>query len=120
MKAATVADLNADGRPDLAVTRNNDATAAFVTAEGRWLRVDLPSAKAPGARVTFERGGGRQVIEYAAGGGYFSQGIPRVFFGLGGSSGPGVVKVRLIGGEETSIPYDGKASALEVAKSAAR
>ena len=120
MKSATSVDLNADGRPDLAVTRNNDATAAFVTSGGRWLRVGVPAAKAPGARVIFERGSERQVFEYAAGGGYFSQGPASAYFGLGGSSEPGIVKVRLIGGEEMSIPYDGKVPALEVASSVRR
>jgi hypothetical protein len=55
-----------------------------------------PNPFAIGARVTVEDAGGRkQIREVRSGGGYLSQSDLRALFGLGGSTGPVTVGVRL-------------------------
>lgn len=94
-RAATVCDVNHDGRPDVALTQNEGAVRAFVndatalpfgsailaitlkgkpgnpTAVGARIRV-FRSAKAPS-----------QTAEVTAGSGYLSQSAPQLYFGLG-------------------------------------
>jgi hypothetical protein len=77
-KSLTVADVNSDGRPDLAVGVADGPVAAFenasVTQPG-WLEVRLPASEV-GARVT--RLG--QTQELTSGGGYRSQSPPSLWF----------------------------------------
>jgi hypothetical protein len=115
MRSASLADWNGDGRPDLAVTRNSDATAAYETASGKWLRVNLPASKAPGARATLTRGGKTQVAEYGAGQGYLGQNAGALWFGLGENSAGGTVKVQFADGTATELAFDGKTLTLNAA-----
>ena len=112
MKSATLADINGDGRPDLAVTRNSAAAAAFESKTGQWLRVNVPAAKALGARVTLTRGKVAQTVELAAGSGYLGQNPSTAWLGLGTSSAPGKVEVRFGDGTTMELPFDGKAQTL--------
>ena len=73
-KALTVADLNADGLPDVLVAQNNDSPAAFIrqraASDGRLLRVRVNGGKAgsaAGARVTVRLAGGGSVTGEIAG-----------------------------------------------------
>jgi hypothetical protein len=123
MRSASVADWNGDGRPDLAVTRNSDTAAAYETTSGKWLRVNLPVGKAPGARTTLTRGGKTQVAEFGAGQGYLGQNAGAVWFGLGDSSAGGTVKIQFADGTATEMAFDGKTltlNATSTAKTASR
>lgn len=97
-RACTVADLNFDGRPDVVMSVNRGGLAGFTNtgpAGNPILRVNLPPNRAPGVRVKVERTGApNQVAEYAAGGGWLSQNVPALFFGLGSGMRKGVVTVR--------------------------
>jgi hypothetical protein len=114
MKSATLSDWNNDNRPDIAITRNNDSVVGYETKTGDWLRVNVPAAKAPGARITLTRGGAKQTVELAAGSGYLGQNISSAFFGLGDSKAPGTVRVQYANGTATEAPFDGKAGVVTV------
>jgi ASPIC and UnbV len=71
-----------------------------------FLRVNLSPARAPGARVRVERAGvPPMVAEYAAGGGWLSQSVPALFFGLGKGPRDGVVTVTWPGGTAWSQSF---------------
>jgi hypothetical protein len=88
-KALGVLDLDRDGWPDIAVTRNNDSTLAFRNGgmpDRRSFGVRLQGAvgnpTAIGARITVELvDGSSQTAEVHAGSGYFSQSSATCFFG---------------------------------------
>ncbi len=88
-KALAVLDLDHDGWPDFAVSRNNDTTLAFRNggvAGRRSFGVRLRGAPgnptAVGARLTVELADGTtQTAEVQAGSGYFSQSSATCFFG---------------------------------------
>ncbi|HEY8994489.1 MAG TPA: FG-GAP-like repeat-containing protein [Lacunisphaera sp.] len=88
-KALAVLDLDRDGWPDFAVSRNNDTTLAFRNggvAGRRSFGVRLHGAAgnptAIGARITVElTDGSTQTAEVQAGSGYFSQSSATCFFG---------------------------------------
>ncbi len=109
-RAATVCDLDADGRPDLAVTVNSAPAAAFANrSPNRWLQVRA----APGSVVTLKReGAAPQVVEVAAGSGYLSQSAAVAWFGLGQSRAPGRVVVEGGGGTRT-FEFDGEQASLD-------
>ena len=89
-KAATAADLNGDGVPDLLITTNDNAAAALLNqsaAPAKFLRVRLPLGSAPGARVSVEQAGQPlRTQEYHAGSGYLSQAPAVLSFGTGGAA----------------------------------
>ncbi len=114
MKSATLADWNNDNRPDIAVTRNSDTVAAYENKAGNWLRVNLPAAKAPGARVTLTRGTATQTTELAAGSGYLGQNISAAFFGIGTTATAGKVRVQYADGTAAEAAFDGKAGVVTV------
>jgi hypothetical protein len=97
-RACTVADLNFDGRPDVVLSTYREGLAAFTNTgpkTGPFLRVNLPPSRAPGVLVKIERAGApAQIAEYAAGGGWLSQNVPSLFFGLGDGPQKGVINVR--------------------------
>ncbi len=109
-KSLAQTDLNADGRPDLVASQNNDRVLVFVgtSSTPAALSVRLQGKRgnlcAVGARVTllFEDGSeARQ--DLASGSGYLSQSGPECFFGLG-TKKPKQVKVRWPQGDETVHP----------------
>ena len=114
MKSATLADWNNDNRPDIAVTRNSDTVAAYENKAGNWLRVNLPAAKAPGARITLTRGTATQTTELAAGSGYLGQNISSAFFGIGTTATAGKVRVQYADGTAAEAAFDGKAGVVTV------
>ena len=114
MKSATLADWNGDNRPDLAVTRNNDTVAAYENKAGNWLRVNVPAAKAPGARITLTRGTATQTTELAAGTGYLGQNVSSAFFGIGTSTTAGKIRVQYANGTAAEAAFDGKAGIVTV------
>ena len=101
-KALAVCDLDQDGWPDFAVTRNNDTTLAFrnnPVAGRHALRVTLrgPAGNptAIGARVTLELSdGSKQTSEVYAGSGYYSQSSAACFFGYAATQSPAKIHVR--------------------------
>jgi hypothetical protein len=121
-KALTVADLNADGLPDVLVAQNNDSPAAFLrqraATAGRTLKVRVAGSKAgsaAGARVTVRLSGGRAVTsEIAAGSGYLSQSTPDVYVGLGPDGIAEEIVVRWADGTEsrTKGSWDGSKPVL--------
>jgi hypothetical protein len=115
MKSASVMDSG--GRPGIAVTVNNGSTASFENqTNGRWLRVVLPAARAPGARVTLRRAGmPERVAEVHSGSGYLAQESASAWFGLGASTGGGTVRVVWSDGTATELPFNGKVPVLKVA-----
>ncbi len=106
-KSLTTADIDGDGRLDLAVGLNNgtlmcfeatDAGAAPITVR---LRGAPGNPTAVGARVTVHlKGGAMQTAEVYAGGGYLSQSAPVLAFGVGGGELK-AVEVRWPSGETT-------------------
>ena len=114
MKSATLADWNNDNRPDIAVTRNSDTVAAYENKAGNWLRVNLPAAKAPGARISLTRGTATQTTELAAGSGYLGQNISSAFFGIGTTATAGKVRVQYADGTAAEAAFDGKAGVVTV------
>jgi len=108
---ATICDINNDGRPDLAVTRNNDSMLIFendplIDDEHDFLAVKLVGAKgiptAIGSRVTLiDSNGKQQTQEIYAGSGYLSQSSPQLFFGTGKMQEPLELHVRWPDGEKT-------------------
>ena len=101
-KALAVLDIDQDGAPDFLITRNNDATLAFLNrvAAGRhFLRVRLrgPAGNptAVGALVTaVHADGSTQTCEVAAGSGYYSQSTAACFFGYPESNPLRTIRVR--------------------------
>ena len=120
MKSASVVDWGGDGKPGLAVTLNNGATASFENkSAGRWLRVALPGARAAGARVALRRAGlPDQVVELHAGSGYLAQNGSTAWFGLGGSGVRGKVSVTWPDGTATELPFDGKTTLIKATPAA--
>ena len=116
-KSASFTDLNNDGKPDLAVTVNSGAAAAFLNqSAARWLRVTVPAANAAGTRLTLKRGKlPPQLIELHAGTGYLAQDSATAFFGLGEKDAPGTVTAQWPDGTTTDTAYDGKAATLKLA-----
>ena len=97
-RACTVADLSFDGRPDIIMSTHRGGLAAWANSSPKsslMLRVNLPPARAPGARIMVERTGKpTQHAEYAAGSGWLSQSAPAFFIGLGRGDTKGVLTVR--------------------------
>jgi hypothetical protein len=109
-KAATVCDLDGDGKPDLLVSVNGGAAKAlwnrFPEAGNHALSVALDAAKAPGAVVRVEREGSPpQMAEYHAGAGYLSQNPAVLRFGLGTGSMRGKVTVLWPDGSTSEAPF---------------
>lgn len=104
-KAATVCDLNGDSAPDLLVSINAGAPAAYYnsTPAAKRLTVKLDSARAPGAKVMLERAGAPALVaEYHAGGSYLSQGPAAVSFPAGAA---GKMRVAWPDGTETEAAF---------------
>jgi hypothetical protein len=119
-KACTLADLNGDDWPDLAISLNNQSLSAFThraNGDGRaMLCVELP-AGAAGARVTVRAGDlPAQMAELAIGGGYASQPAPLLWFGLGSGKRAGEITVRWSDGTETRQPFAGTRVRLALPK----
>lgn len=115
--AATVADANNDGRPDLVMAVNNAPLSAWLNedATARWLKVTPQGKPSAGAKVTLKREGQpSQTIEIQAGGGYLSQSAATAWFGLGDSSSTGTVTVTWSDGTESTSAFDGKTLALVI------
>ena len=90
--ALTLADLNADGRPELTIAVNSGPLQVYsepVVGTNRMLEVRLVgkpgNPTAAGARVSVKgaAGKGTQTAELAAGSGYLSQSEAALWFGLG-------------------------------------
>jgi hypothetical protein len=111
-KALAVVDLNQDGWPDFAVTRNNSTSLAFLNqgVKGHHsLRIQLRgpagNASAIGARVTLELADGTtRTGEVYAGSGYFSQSTAACFFGYTPANPPRQIHVRWPSGATSTHP----------------
>lgn len=110
-QAAAVADLDADGTPDILLTTNDGPVRAFRSVrDGGRLAVRLggPAGNPTGigARVTLTDAAGRaQHRTIAAGAGYLSQSAPVAFFALG--EVPHRVTVRWPDGTESGQDWPG-------------
>ena len=116
-KALAALDLDGDGAPDLAGTRNNSSTFAFLNrtprqpASGRaFLQIVLKgppaNATAVGARVLLRGANGSgQLAEVAAGSGYYSQSFASCFFGYDPHNPPKSVTVRWPDGRSTDHAF---------------
>jgi enediyne biosynthesis protein E4 len=115
-RGLAVGDLDDDGDPDLVVS-NMDAPPSLLENRQRtgrhWVafRLSAPAGNrlAIGATVTIESNGRRQIREVRSGGSYLSQGDLRPLFGLGESTAPVSVEVRMPGGARWSwkdLPVD--------------
>ena len=108
-KALAVLDIDGDGWPDFAASRNNSSTLVFRNraAKGRHsVRVRLcgtaGNPAAVGSRVTaIHASGSVQVLEVHAGSGYQSQSAPSCFFGWTDADPLLRVRVRWPSGKET-------------------
>lgn len=90
-RSLVVADLNADGWPDLAIGNNNGPVTTFTRLPGQAqpvlvrLRGKQGNPTGIGARITLHfNDGTAQSAEIAAGGGYLSQSPPVAIFAAGG------------------------------------
>ncbi len=111
-KAACVLDFDADGWPDLFVTRNNSTTLAWRNT-GRGSRrsfavgfnVGAVTAPIVGAKVTVEFADGRAHSRWVtAGSSYYSQDSASCFFGYDEAAPPRRVRVRWGSGQTTEHP----------------
>ena len=116
-KSASFADLNNDGKPDIAITVNNGAAAAFLNqSNAKWLRVTVPATFFAGTRLTLKRGTlPPQLVELHAGTGYLAQDSATAFFGLDGKETPGTVTAQWPDGTSTDAAFDGKTETLKLA-----
>lgn len=109
-RACTVADLTFDGRPDVVMSTHRGGVAVFSNTSPKSapiLRVNLPPGRAPGARIMIERANEPPLhAEYAAGGGWLSQSVPSLFFGLGKGSRRGVINLRWADGRVWMQSFD--------------
>lgn len=112
-KAMVALDLNADGWPDLFVTRNNGRTLALVNQgiAGRHsfavrLRGVVGNPTAIGARVTVTlQDGTSEMAEVQAGAGYLSQSTASLFFGYPDGNLPKTLTVRWPDGRTSTHPW---------------
>jgi hypothetical protein len=108
-RGAARADLDADGRPDLAVVHTNEPVALLQnrTAAANWLTVELIGRTSPrsaiGARVAVVAGGVRQVGLIVGGGSYLSTSERTIHFGLGEASAVESLEVRWPSGTVTKL-----------------
>jgi hypothetical protein len=127
-KALVVLDLDGDGWPDFAVTRNNSTTLAFRNngVAGRHslcLRLHGPAGNPTGvgATVTLELAdGSRQTSEVCAGSGYYSQSTAACFFGWTEGNPPRRVRVRWPSGVSTEHEVPPQATTLVLSDSESR
>lgn len=113
-RGLAVADLNADGWPDVLASRPNNDVMAFVnqpTGKRRSVAISLRSAQpgnpqAIGARLlaTFADGS-RRVHEIASGSGYLSQSEPAVFLGYQPGNPPVSLEVAWPDGSRSTRSY---------------
>lgn len=101
-RGVVAGDLDNDGDPDLVVSAMDEPPTLLENTQrtgNHWLGVDLRQRSgnrfAIGARVTVTADGRRQIREVRSGGGYLSQSDLRPLFGLGQSTAPVTVDVRL-------------------------
>ena len=121
-KALAVLDLDGDGWPDFAITRNNGTALAFRNkgvAHRHSLRVSLhgPAGNptAVGALVTMVLAdGSTQSGEIQAGSGYYSQSVAACFFGYPETNPPRSVRVRWPSGNVSEHPVPAQTSALKL------
>ena len=109
-RACTVADVTFDGRPDVIMSTHRGGLAAWSNTSpspAPMLRVNLPPARAPGARLMIERAGELpRHAEYAAGGGWLSQSAPSFFFGMGPGAAQGTINIRWGDGRQWTQSFD--------------
>ena len=111
-KGLAVADVNADGRPDLVFTVNDGPLVVLENnspKSNRSFAVRLKGRKGNlsgvGARVTLHmQDGSKQTAEVYAGGSYLSQSSHVLYFGLGKSGQVDRVAVRWPNQQKTSYP----------------
>jgi hypothetical protein len=100
-RGAAFGDIDNDGDTDVLIGNNNGAPTLLLNQTGNrnhWLGLRLRGKDAPrdmlGARVAISRAGRPALWRRArADGSYASANDPRVLVGLGGSSGPVLVRV---------------------------
>ena len=116
-KSASFADLNNDGKPDIAITVNNGTAAAYLNqSNAKWLRVTVPAGSIAGTRLTLKRGTlPPKLVELHAGTGYLSQDSATAFFGLDGKETPGTVTAQWPDGTSSDAAFDGKTETLKLA-----
>jgi len=129
-KSLVATDLNDDNWTDLMLGVNDDRLRAFFNLRspgGSMLSVDLRgppgNPTAVGARVTLQHGRGRrEAAEVTAGGGYLSQQLPTLRFGLGERHGPYKLRVRWPDGRVTrhELPAGSERVVLEPQPSSGR
>jgi hypothetical protein len=117
-RGAAVADFNHDGRADLVVTQNANATRLFKNSSARpGLRVRLqgppgnPDGVGAALRLKFTGGYG-PVREVRAGGGYWSQDSSRAL--LAAPVPPAAIEVVWPGGKRTEQAVDSQADEITV------
>ncbi len=120
-KAATICDLDSDGRPDLLLSTNGGSLRALLNrfpapaGGGGPLRVQLDPADSPGALVRVERDGMPALVaEYHSGAGYLSQNPMVLSFGLGSGPTSGKVVVRRADGRSQTVVFNGTATVVHV------
>ncbi len=97
-------DLDGDGDVDLVITNSNDRAEVYenVSQRAAWLAVDLGgapgSALAIGSRIELLADGRRQSREVASVDSYLSQSSRTAIFGLTGTEGERVLRVRFADG----------------------
>jgi hypothetical protein len=104
-RGLAVADLDGDGRPEIALLNMNAAPGLLKSTggTGHFLNVRLAGTKsnrsAIGARVAVTVGGRTMIDEVMSGGSFYSQNSFTLHFGLGTATGADRLEVRWPNGE---------------------
>ncbi len=122
-KGLVVLDIDGDGWPDFAVSRNNGTSLVFRNkgvTHRHSLRVSLRGAAgnptAVGALLTLMLAdGSSESGEIEAGSGYYSQSVAACFFGYPDSNPPRSIRVRWPSGAVTEHPVPAQTSTLTLA-----
>ena len=120
--ALTLCDVNDDGRPDLAVCRNDAPPLVFANCgDGHSIAVRLAgepgNATAVGARVALSVDGHlTQTSEVGAGSGYWSQSAPTLFFGVPPGSAQLELTVRWPDGHTSTLAVDPEQREVRVSR----
>ena len=108
-RGIAVADMNGDGRADIAITRTRESVLPLLNhsnALGFSVSLEQSSVLLAGTKVTVHyKNGATQTAEVYMGNGYLSQSEPKLFFGYAEGNEPKLITVRWSDGSTTKTNW---------------